>query len=193
VQVGVGKMIKVHMHALIVTYKSLSSRAIFAGVVILMLDEKMDPSVAQKLLYGVADPLVSAYHVSYNMLLNMLRVEAADPEFLLRSSFHQYQQEQSAPAIEAEAETLEREKNAILIENEPEVEQYHTLTIQLEKTMNDMHVYMLKPEHCATFLQPGRLIRVKAKGSDEMVDWGWGIVVNYWSHRNSTSTHKGYI
>ena len=33
----------------------------------------------------------SSYHLSYNMVLNMLRVEDADPENLLKSSFYQYQ------------------------------------------------------------------------------------------------------
>lgn len=52
------------------------------------------------MLYGDADALNSSYHISYNMLLNMLRVEDADPEFLVKSSFHQFQQEASAPALE---------------------------------------------------------------------------------------------
>ncbi len=53
------------------------------------------------MLYGEADALNSSYHISYNMLLNMLRVEDADPDFLVKSSFHQFQQEASAPALEA--------------------------------------------------------------------------------------------
>jgi ATP-dependent RNA helicase DOB1 len=61
------------------------------GIVIQMLDEKMEPDVAKGILYGPPDPLFSSYHVSYNMVLNMLRVEDADPENLLRLSFHQYQ------------------------------------------------------------------------------------------------------
>lgn len=52
------------------------------------------------MLYGEADALNSSYHISYNMLLNMLRVEDADPEFLVKCSFHQFQQEASAPALE---------------------------------------------------------------------------------------------
>lgn len=52
------------------------------------------------MLYGDADALNSAYHISYNMLLNMLRVEDADPDFLVKSSFHQFQQEAAAPALE---------------------------------------------------------------------------------------------
>lgn len=52
------------------------------------------------MLYGEADALNSSYHISYNMLLNMLRVEDADPDFLVKSSFNQFQQEASAPALE---------------------------------------------------------------------------------------------
>lgn len=52
------------------------------------------------MLYGEADALNSSYHISYNMLLNMLRVEDADPDFLVKSSFHQFQQEAAAPALE---------------------------------------------------------------------------------------------
>ena len=35
--------------------------------------------------------MCSSYHLSYNMVLNMLRVEDADPENLLKQSFYQYQ------------------------------------------------------------------------------------------------------
>ena len=61
------------------------------GIVIQILDEKMEPDVAKAMIYGASDPLHSSYHVSYNMLLNMMRVEDADPENILRASFHQYQ------------------------------------------------------------------------------------------------------
>ena len=37
------------------------------------------------------DFMCSSYHLSYNMVLNMLRVEDADPENLLKQSFYQYQ------------------------------------------------------------------------------------------------------
>ena len=73
------------------------------GIVLQVLDEKMEPAVAKGILYGEADRLDSSYHVTYNMLLNLLRVEGADPDYLVRSSFHQYQQEADAPALVAEA------------------------------------------------------------------------------------------
>ena len=71
------------------------------GIVLQVLDEKMEPAVAKGILYGEADRLDSSYHVTYNMLLNLLRVEGADPDYLVRSSFHQYQQEADAPALVA--------------------------------------------------------------------------------------------
>lgn len=44
-----------------------------SGIVIQMLDEKMEPDVAKGMIYGDPDPLYSSYHIGYNMVLNMLR------------------------------------------------------------------------------------------------------------------------
>jgi ATP-dependent RNA helicase DOB1 len=49
------------------------------GIVIQMIDEKMEPADAKNILKGTADALNSAFHLGYNMLLNLLRVEDADP------------------------------------------------------------------------------------------------------------------
>lgn len=70
------------------------------GIVILMIDEKMEPSVAKNMVKGSADPLYSSFHIGYNMLLNLLRVEDIDPEFMLRRSFHQFQHERGIPKAE---------------------------------------------------------------------------------------------
>lgn len=42
----------------------------------------------------------SAFHLSYNMLLNQIRCEDGDPEKLLRNSFYQFQSDQSLPDLE---------------------------------------------------------------------------------------------
>lgn len=59
------------------------------GIVILMVDEKMEPSVAQGMVKGQSDVLNSSFHIGYNMLLNLLRVEGIDPTYMLKQSFHQ--------------------------------------------------------------------------------------------------------
>lgn len=42
----------------------------------------------------------SAFHLSYNMLLNQLRCEDGDPENLLRNSFYQFQADRALPDLE---------------------------------------------------------------------------------------------
>lgn len=45
-------------------------------------------------------PFSSAFHLSYNMLLNQLRCEDGNPENLLRNSFYQFQADRAIPDLE---------------------------------------------------------------------------------------------
>ena len=45
------------------------------GLAIIMFDEEMEPESAKGMFLGQADKLTSAFHLGYNMLLNLLRVE----------------------------------------------------------------------------------------------------------------------
>ena len=152
------------------------------GVVIQMMDEKMEPTVCKGILYGDPDPLNSSYRISYNMLLNMLRVEDVDPEYLLRASFHQYQQESEAPTLEAQANQAEEEANEIEVTpgNLPEdvalVGEYFGMDRQLFLTQRKMMKIQRRPEHILPFVQSsGRLIDVTIDGDN----YGWGIIVRY--------------
>lgn len=152
------------------------------GVVIQMMDEKMEPTVCKGILYGDPDPLNSSYRISYNMLLNMLRVEDVDPEYLLRASFHQYQQESEAPTLEAQANQAEEEANEIEVTpgNVPEdvalVGEYFGMDRQLLLTQRKMMKIQRRPEHILPFVQSsGRLIDVTVDGDN----YGWGIIVRY--------------
>lgn len=199
------------------------------GVVIQMLDEKMEPDVAKDMIYGASDPLCrsgflctvigsimgmqfygllhillcsfqvylihnivfpfssrcyvdscvsfsschrcSSYHVTYNMVLNMLRVEDADPESLLRSSFHQYQQEQQAPSLEREAEEIQREAVLIPVEEEAIVADYYSWDSLKKKMRREISTVVMRPENCLPFLNSGRLVQVYT--------WGWGVLINH--------------
>ena len=59
-----------------------------------MCDEKMEPEVGKGLLQGQADKLNSAFHLTYNMVLNLLRVEEINPEYMLEKCFFQFQNKQ---------------------------------------------------------------------------------------------------
>ena len=113
------------------------------------------------------------------MLLNMLRVQGANPEFLVRSSFHQYQQESAAPALEKEATELEDAAREVTIEGgkegEAEVAEYYAWNNQLEGIKKEMRKYTQDPDVVLSFLKKGRLVCVKEEGKE----WGWGAVVGY--------------
>ena len=160
------------------------------GVVIQMVDEKMEPAVCKGILYGDPDPLNSSYKISYNMLINMVRVEDVDPEYLLRASFHQYQQESEAPALEAKADEVEAESNAIDVvpggapEDVAAVAEYFGLDRQLLLIQRKMMKIQRRPEHILPFVQSsGRLIDVTIDGEN----YGWGIIVRY-KRKAGTST-----
>jgi ATP-dependent RNA helicase DOB1 len=76
------------------------------GIVIQMMDEKMEPQIAKAMIFGAADPLHSTFHLGYNMLVNLLRVEDVNPDHMILQSFHQHQKESEAPALEEQHKEL---------------------------------------------------------------------------------------
>uniref|UniRef100_A0A8C5TDW8 Exosome RNA helicase MTR4 n=1 Tax=Malurus cyaneus samueli TaxID=2593467 RepID=A0A8C5TDW8_9PASS len=145
------------------------------GIVILMVDEKMSPTIGKQLLKGSADPLNSAFHLTYNMVLNLLRVEEINPEYMLEKSFYQFQHYRTIPEIVERVNNLEAQYNKIVIPNEESVVIYYRIRQQLARLGKDIEEYIHKPKYCLPFLQPGRLVKVKNEGDD----YGWGVVVNF--------------
>ena len=151
------------------------------GIVIQMLDEKMEPAVCKGILYGDPDPLNSSYRIKYNMLLNMLRVEDVDPEYILRASFRQYQVESEAPALEAQADFLEEEASLVVVgsgskTDEETVGEYFQMERQLQIAQRKTMKIVQRPEHILPFVKgKGRLLDVSIDGEY----FGWGVLVSY--------------
>ncbi len=70
------------------------------GVVIMMCDEKLEPSAAKAMVKGEADRLDSAFHLGYNMILNLMKVEGISPEYMLERCFFQFQSTAGIPNLE---------------------------------------------------------------------------------------------
>ena len=70
------------------------------GVVIMMVDEKLEPAAAKTMVKGEADRLDSAFHLGYNMILNLMKVEGISPEFMLEKCFFQFQSSAGIPLLE---------------------------------------------------------------------------------------------
>jgi ATP-dependent RNA helicase DOB1 len=132
------------------------------GLVILMIDERMDPKVARDMLHGRSDPLDSAFRLTYGMITNLTRLEGHDANSLIQKSFAQFQNERRAPALDAEAARLERERDAVSLPSavQRHVTDYVTMTDTLKTLRAELRTVLNEPKVVAPFLSPGRLARV---------------------------------
>lgn len=167
--------------------RSLDAR----GIVIQMLTEQMEPQVCKSILYGQADPLFSTFHLGYNMLLNLLRVEDADPEYMIKQSFHQFQNEQAAPALEEALERMREARDQIVIKNEEEVAEYYYLSKSLVRLKEEFLAVRNKPDSVVRFLNGGRLVKLYARPGEAGKEWDWGVIVNFTTKNASDSTSAG--
>lgn len=73
------------------------------GIAISIISEPITYKEVCKLFSSSSDNLVSAFRLTYNMILNLMRVEGLDPLYLISRSFHHFQAYKKALA---EEETL---------------------------------------------------------------------------------------
>lgn len=145
------------------------------GIVIMMIDEAMEPAIAKDIVRGEQDKLNSAFHLGYNMILNLMRVEGISPEFMLERCFYQFQNTASVAGLEKELQELENARHGMLIQDEQNVREYYELRKNLENYSKDMRDVINHPQHSLPFLSIGRLVRIKYKEHD----FHWGSVVSF--------------
>ena len=167
------------------------------GIVIMMCDEKLEPDAAKNMVKGQADRLDSAFHLGYNMIINLMRVEGVSPEYMLERCFYQFQNTMSVPVLEkgeirplillglefcpgcrrlissVELAKAEKARDAIKIADEEEIREYYELRELREEKQRDFQEVITHPTYARPFLQPGRMVEVK----DGDRDFGWGLVV----------------
>ncbi|KAK4179469.1 putative ATP dependent RNA helicase [Triangularia setosa] len=143
------------------------------GIVIMMVDDKLEPETARAVVVGHQDRLNSAFHLGYNMILNLLRIEAISPEFMLERCFFQFQNAASVPQLEKELTALQEEKDAMMIPDESTVKDYYNLREQLKELTKDMVSVIHHPSNCMEFMQPGRVLQIE---TPEGVEFGWGVL-----------------
>ncbi|KAF9887865.1 ATP-dependent RNA helicase mtr4 [Aspergillus nanangensis] len=165
------------------------------GIVIMMVGEEMDPAVAKEIVRGEQDRLNSAFHLGYNMILNLLRVEGISPEFMLERCFYQFQNTAGVAGLEKELQELEEKRLNMAISDEGTIREYYDLRKQLKQFKEDMQTVTSHPDYCLSYIVPGRLLRIKHKD----VEFGWAVAVNCKQRRpakNSTeelSDHQKYV
>jgi ATP-dependent RNA helicase DOB1 len=146
------------------------------GIVIMMVDDKLEPDTARGIVVGQQDKLNSAFHLGYNMILNLLRIEAISPEYMLDRCFFQFQTAHSLPQLERELLALQQERDSLLIPDESTVQDYHNLRTQIDELSKDMIAAIQLPSNSKPFLHPGRLVHIESPGG---IDFGWGVVFDF--------------
>ena len=145
------------------------------GIVIMMIEEKMEPAIAKEIVRGDQDKLNSAFYLGYNMILNLMRVEGISPEFMLERCFYQFQNTASVTGLEKQLHELETQRSSMEIDDEGIIREYYDLRKQLDTYTKDMRDVINHPNYCLQFMQSGRLVRIKYMEHD----FGWGAVVNF--------------
>lgn len=145
------------------------------GIVILMIDEKVTKAAGKEIVQGKPDPINSAFHLTYNMVLNLLRVEEINPEYMLERSFFQFQNQSSIPALYNQVQDKQKELEAIYIPNEANIATYYHVRDQLDSLGKQFRHFLTQPTYLVPFLQPGRMVKVQK----DTAEFDWGIIVNF--------------
>lgn len=145
------------------------------GVVIMMINDKMEPATAKEIVRGEQDKLNSAFYLGYNMILNLMRVEGISPEFMLEHCFYQFQNSSSVAGLERELVAIQQERDNLEIPDEATIKEYYDLRQQLTSYTKDMRDVINHPNYCLQFMQAGRVVHIKFQDHD----FGWGAVVSF--------------
>ncbi|RZC35936.1 superkiller viralicidic activity 2-like 2, partial [Asbolus verrucosus] len=157
------------------------------GIVILMVDEKVPPAAGRNIVKGLPDPINSAFHLTYNMVLNLLRVEEINPEYMLERSFYQFQNQTAIPGLYDRYQEKLMELNNLQIECETQIASYYNIRQELDKLGVQFRWYLTKPIYLVPFLHPGRLIKIKIDDTE----YDWGAVVNFKKVTENIPAKKG--
>jgi ATP-dependent RNA helicase DOB1 len=159
------------------------------GIVIMMIDDKMEPAAAKEIVKGEQDKLNSAFYLGYNMILNLMRVEGISPEFMLEHCFYQFQNTSGVAGLERDLNQLQLYRDSLEIPDEGTIKEYYDLRQQLEVYRKDMKDVITHPNYSLQFMQPGRLVHIK----HEDQDFGWGAVVKFSPRRAPKGSAEEYL
>ncbi|CAI7929103.1 unnamed protein product, partial [Closterium sp. NIES-54] len=106
----------------------------------------------------------TAFHLSYNFILNQLRSPEVEIEQTIRSSYRQFQSDRALPALQARLQALEAEHSAISIPDESSLLALLSLRRQLSSLRAEIRSFLTAPRHALPFLSPGRVVRILCQG-----------------------------
>lgn len=140
------------------------------GLVILMMDTQMGADQAMQLVKGTSDPLNSQFRLTYNMVLNLLRVPDINPEYMLEKSFHQWQNYSSLPNLLRALHDKHVEVENIHVDCEAQLKSYVDIEKSIQNIKKTLKSKILTPAKVIPFFKSGRML--KLRHFDRNYDWG---------------------
>ncbi|VDN23841.1 unnamed protein product, partial [Cylicostephanus goldi] len=128
---------------------------------------------------GATDPLNSQFRLTYNMVLNLLRVEGVNPEFMLERSFYQFQNYDAIPGLKKKTQEKAIEIENMHLEHERDITAFFDMEKQIANLQTTIKKTICMPKYLVPFLHAGRMIHVVAGTRD----FGWTVLVNF--HRKT--------
>jgi len=74
---------------------------------------------------------------------------------------------------------LDAKRKQMHIEDEEAISSYYDLKNELDGLLAKRRTVLHHPSYAAPFLQPGRLARIKWDRDGQVLDFGWGVIVNF--------------
>ncbi|EDR29400.1 helicase, putative [Entamoeba dispar SAW760] len=145
------------------------------GTVILMVDQKIEPTVLKNMIFGKADPLTSSFYLGYNMVLNLMKLEAADPEGLICKSFRQFQTNNKLPELQKKLKELEEKEKTYIFTEENIIKPIYHLKLAIEQHKENIHENIYQEKVILPFLVDGRLVHIIDKNT--LFDFGWVPII----------------
>jgi len=59
--------------------------------IVLMMSETINPAALKAIIHSKSDLICSMFHLTYNMILNLLQMENINSEYILKKAFLQFQ------------------------------------------------------------------------------------------------------
>jgi ATP-dependent RNA helicase DOB1 len=140
-----------------------------SGNVILLFDQKLEPTAIKDIVRGRADALLSAFRLSFSSLLSVLRVDVDQitPEMLISRSLRQWQMRRDLPAMRMQLAATAAAANDVVVEDEAAAEEVLQLLEERGQVAAAMCAIEAQPQYAVPFLQPGRLVRLATAAADE--------------------------
>ena len=145
------------------------------GLTITMLTENMDPETAKDMFTGLPLRLDSQFYIGYNMLLNMLRMEGVDPNYIIERSFAQFQKNKGRQSAQ---ETVNRLTHALAVADEDlktaetaaatseesslsqEAAELLHMELEIDQTLARARSIINLPANLVSHMNPGRILHL---------------------------------